>query len=224
MGSMLDVLGSYIIGGIVLVLMGAMIIGFQESTRDSMVQEISQISLAEMSQTMERELTNMGYRVYGTTKVLTLSNQGITFLSDFDNNGAIDTISYTMGNTRSGPVVTRRISRPGSIPLEWTTRGSMVLFTGFDEKGVVTFDPPKIRAVEASMLTSNLLYEKLQGSEVLGSTGASQTTTPQTSLAINQSQLMTAAVDCDAGAYWHKVIYPRNLSVELAAPAAAGGG
>ncbi|MFZ1731893.1 MAG: hypothetical protein WBQ23_13320 [Bacteroidota bacterium] len=225
MGSMLDILGSYIIGGLVLVLMGAVIIGFQDTTRETMVQEISQISLAEMSQSMERELTNMGYRVYGSQKVLSLTNQGITFLSDFDNDGVIDTISYSMVNTRTGPVVTRSISRPGSTPLEWSTRGSMVLFTGFDEKGAVTFDPPKIRAVEASMLTSNLLYERLQETSLLGSSGTSKgTASTQTSLAIDQSQLMTAAVDCEAGAYWHKVIYPRNLSVELTAPTTAAGG
>ncbi|MFA6234839.1 MAG: hypothetical protein WC824_11775 [Bacteroidota bacterium] len=223
MGGTLDLLGSYIIGGLVLMMMTAVIINLQDSARDTMVQEISQLSLAEMSQTMEREMSNMGHRVYGSEKVLTLTNQTITFLSDFDNNGVIDTISYAMQNTLTGPNVRRSISRPGSSPLVWSTRGSIVLFTGFDANGTVSFDPTKIRAVEASMLTSNLLYEKLQDGSLLGATGTSKTTTTrQTSLAIDQSQLLTAAVDCEAGAYWHKVIYPRNLSVDLDAAAVGG--
>ncbi len=213
MGSMLDLLGSYIIGGLVLILMGAMLLGFQDTTRDALMNEISQISLAERSQTMERELTNMGYRVPGNDKIVSLSNQGITFLSDFDNNGEVDTISYVMNEVNGGPVITRTISRSGASDLTWTTRGSMVLFTGYDENGSVTFNPTDIRAIEASMLTSNLLFEKIQDGTTLTSAGTANRTT-KTTLAIDQSTLLTTAVDCETGAYWHKVLYPRNLTVE----------
>ncbi|MBE0643621.1 MAG: SEC-C domain-containing protein [Bacteroidetes bacterium] len=214
---MLDTLGSYIIGGIVVIMMTAIIFNMQDSARDTMFNEISQISLAEMSQTMEREMTNIGYRVRDPQKVVSLTYRSITFLSDFDNNGEVDTISYAMQRTRSGPVVSRTISRPGQAPLNWTTRGSMVLFTGYDENGNVTFDATRVRAVEASMLTSNVLYDKLNAAAgtVSTTTGESvSTSVEETNLVVNHTQLLNTAVDCTAGAYWHKTIYPKNITVE----------
>ena len=224
---MLDTLGSYIIGGIVLVIMTAVILNMQDTARQTMFNEISQISLAEMSQTMEREMTNLGYRVRDPQKILGLSYRSIRFLSDHDNNGVVDTISYTMQRTRQGPTVTRSISRPGSAPLQWTTRGSMVLFTGYDKNGAVTFDPASIRAIEASMLTSNILYDKYAAYDRSSSTsGSVSSTTGLTevtqdgTLVVNHQDLLRTAVDCQAGAYWHKTIHPRNLTVE--APQLAG--
>ena len=218
---MLDTMGSYIIGGIVLVIMTAVILNMQDSSRQAVFNEISQFSLAEMSQTMEREMTNMGYRVEDGQKIVSMSYRSISFLSDHDNDGAVDTISYTMQRTRSGPVITRVIARPGEKPLRWTTRGSMVLFTGYDENGAVTFDPARIRAVEASMLTSNILYDRYSaltstssGTTASGTSLEGTVTTAEENLVVNHNTLLTTAVDCQAGAYWHKVIYPRNLTVE----------
>ncbi|MCZ7555973.1 MAG: SEC-C domain-containing protein [Bacteroidia bacterium] len=207
---MLDTLGSFIIGGIVLALMTTVVITMQDTTSDVVMQEMSQLSLAEMSQTMERELTNLGYRVTDPRKVVTISNQSISFLSDYDNNGVVDTITYIMTRTRTGPIVTRRIAIPGAAPKSWTTRGSMVLFTAYDRNGAVTSDPASIRAVEASMLTSNVLYDKYFATS--GGANSGSTAGIQTSL--DQTQLLASAVDCQVGAYWHKTIYPRNLNVE----------
>lgn len=224
---MLDSIGSYIIGGIVLVMMAVIILNLQDGARDAVMNEISQLSLAEMSQTMEREMTNMGYRAGDGQKIVRLSYREITFLSDYDNNGVVDTISYTMNRTRSGPVVTRSIRRPGRAPMNWTTRGSMVVFTGYDQNGSPTTDPALVRAIEASMLTSNVLYEKLSDYEsntagtVSGTSSTGVTGTAASSDVLsNHASLLTAAVDCKAGAYWHKTIYPRNLV--LVAPQLAG--
>jgi hypothetical protein len=208
---MLDTLGSFIIGGIVLTLMTVVVISLQDTTGDAVMQEMSQLSLAEMSQTMERELTNLGYRVPDAQKIVSISNQAITFLSDYDNNGVIDTITYAMTRTRSGPVVSRRIATPGAAPISWSTRGSMVLFTAYDQSGTATTDPASIRAVEASMLTSNVLYDRLNGGNYYSE---AQSGTSGTHTVLNQTELLASAVDCQAGAYWHKTIYPKNLSVE----------
>lgn len=224
---MLDSIGSYIVGGIALVMMAVIILNLQEDARDTMMNEISQLSLAEMSQTMEREMTNMGYRAGDAQKIVRMSYREITFLSDYDNNGVVDTISYTMNRTRSGPEVTRSIRRPGRAPMNWTTRGSMVIFTGYDQNGNPTTNAALVRAVEASMLTSNVLYDKLAAyeSNSVGSTSGSSSTgvsgtVQSTDMLTNHATLLTTAVDCKAGAYWHKTIYPKNLT--LVAPQLAG--
>lgn len=215
MGSSLDLLGSYIIGGLVLILMTAVILNFQEGTNETLLNEISQVSLAQMSQTMDKEINNLGYRVSGPEKVLSVDYRSIAFLSDIDNNGVVDTISYRMDRTKNGPVVTRRISSPDLGARSWTTRGAMVLFSAFDSTGAQTTDPSLVRAVEASMLTSNVLYERIgsltavsgtsTGSEGVGGAGTK-------ALQVSHEQLLATAIDVQAGAYWHKTIYPRNLS------------
>ncbi|MBR9977442.1 MAG: hypothetical protein KFH87_05085 [Bacteroidetes bacterium] len=212
---MLDTLGSYIIGGIVLMMMMGLIFGLQDTARDAVMNEISQLSLAEMSQIMERELNNMGYRVPDDQKIISITHRSITFLSDYDNNGIVDTLFYEMQRTASGPVVTRRLSRPGQVPLEWSTRGSMVLFTAYDEQNNVTFDPATVRSVEASMLTSNVLYNNMStNTNASSSEDAGSLEEENATLIVNHQQLLAVAVDCQAGAYWHKRLYPRNLTVE----------
>ncbi len=218
MGSSLDLIGSYIIGGIVLVLMTGVIINFQEGAQQATLNEISQVSMAQMSQTMDKEINNLGYRVPGQ-KIVSLNFRSISFLSDYDNNGVVDTISYTMGILKSGPVVTRRIATPGQRPLSWTTRGAMLLFSGYDSTGAVTTDPARIRGIEASMLTSNVLFENLN--RVTGSNSTLTALDGQTSqLTVSHEKILATAVDCQAGAYWHKVMYPRNLGT--IAPQIAG--
>ena len=212
MGGSLDLLGSYIIGGMVLILMTGVILNFQEDARDTVLQEISQVSMAEMSQIMDKEINNLGYRVPGDRKIVALDYRSISFLSDYDNDGIVDTISYAMHRTRQGPVTTRRIAAPGSRPLTWSTRGSMVLFTGYDSSGARTSDPSLIRAVEASMLTSNMLYQKLGSLTGTTSTSGSLSENGSASLQVSHDALLATAVDCQAGAYWHKTIYPKNLT------------
>ncbi|MCB2205806.1 SEC-C domain-containing protein [bacterium] len=218
MGSSLDLLGSYIIGGIVIILMGAVILNFQEGAQQATLNEISQVTMAEMSQTMEKELVNLGYRVPGN-KIVSIDYRSITFLSDYDNDGTVDTISYMMGKGASGPVITRRIATPGQRPMEWTTRGSMVLFSGYDSTGTQTSVASRVRAVEASMLTSNVLFEKISDANAQTSTLLSGDLDGK-QLTVSHDRLLTTAVDCEAGAYWHKVIYPRNLGT--VAPQIAG--
>jgi hypothetical protein len=58
MGGSLDIIGSYIIGGLVLVLMTGVIINFQEGAQQSTLNEISQVSMAQMTQTMDRSITS----------------------------------------------------------------------------------------------------------------------------------------------------------------------
>jgi hypothetical protein len=218
MGSSLDIIGSYVIGGIVLVMMTGVIINFQEGAQQTTLNEISQVSMAQMSQTMDKEINNLGYRVPGQ-KIVSLDFRSISFLSDYDNDGVIDTISYRMGITNNGPSITRRIATPGQRPLSWTTRGSMVLFSGFDSTGAVTTDPARIRGIEASMLTSNVLFENLD--RVTGSNSTITALNAQSSqLTVSHEKILATAVDCQAGAYWHKVIYPRNLGT--IAPQIAG--
>ncbi|HOJ03416.1 MAG TPA: SEC-C domain-containing protein [Bacteroidota bacterium] len=223
MGGSLDIIGSYIIGGIVLVLMAAVLLNLNDTTNQSVMNEMTQVTMAEMSQTMEKELSNIGYRVPDAQKVLSIDYRSIRFLSDYDNNGVVDTITYRMDRTRSGPRLTRTLSVPGQAARSWTSRGSIALFTAYDANGNPTTTPSAVRAIEASVLTSNVLYDRL------GNYASTSSSSSQQSVTVNQTALLEEAVDCESGAYWHKTLYPKNLATvapiiaESGTPGSGGG-
>jgi hypothetical protein len=212
MGGMLDTMGSFIIGGVVLLMLGGLMISMQDTTTHAVMNEISQVSLAEMSQTLERDMNNLGYRVSSMQKVLSISYRSIVFLTDTDNNGSVDTISYQLNRTTLGPEITRRIGRPGSTPQSWTSKGSMVFFTAYDSTGTLTTVATKVRAIETSMLTANTTASE---SDVANSRSVSMTTGVNGTTNLNQTEMLRANMDCETGAYWHKTIYPKNLAAVL---------
>ena len=210
MGGMLDTMGSFIIGGVVLLMLGALMISMQDSTTHAVMNEISQVSLAEMSQTLERDMNNMGYRVTSSQKILSISYRSIVFLTDTDNNGSVDTISYHLNRSTLGPEITRRIGRPGSEAQTWTTRGSMIFFTGYDSTGTMTTIASKVRSVVSSMLTANSTASE---SDVANSRALTMTTGANGTTTVNQTELLRSNIDCETGAFWQKTMYPKNLAV-----------
>ena len=203
MANLLDIAGSYLIGGLVLLMLVGVMLHLQGRAQDTVMAELSQVSMAEMSQTFDRELHNLGYRVEKGRKITGIQFDKLTFLTDYDNNGSIDTLTYSMQRTAQGPQITRTVSTPGKAKRNWTARGSLMLFTGYDSLGAATTDLAAIRGIETTMLTSNVLFSRNQA--LAESFAANKT------MVLSQDQLIAEAMDCEAGAYYHKVIYPRNL-------------
>ncbi len=213
MGSALDTFGSFIIGGVVLVMLTALVIRMQQSASDTVLNEISQVSLTDMTQTLERELGIIGYRVPSSQKILAMSNTSITFLSDLGNDGVVDTVSYATNTTNLGQEVTRTVARSGARARSWTSKGCLLLFTGYDSARAATLTAANVRSIEASMLSSNLLVrsEDVGASRVLSGTPLTRTIGSQQ--VVDHNVIMRSAVNCNTGAYWHKQVFPRNLSV-----------
>ncbi len=210
---MLDTIGSFLIGSLVLLMMVGVMLNLQSSTSETVMNEISQVTMAEMSQMMDREMNNLGYRVRFGKKLVDLKFDQIVFRSDFDNNGAVDTILYRMEMSADGPAIVRTITQPGKAPVSWRSNGSLVLFTGYDSTGNVTSDPDLMRGIESTMLTSNVLYsDETAPIEAVVLTGVDKKTQQ---LVTTQDQLLAESIDCNAGAYYHKIVYPENLSLEF---------
>ena len=129
MAAMLDLVGSFILAGFVM-LMGLRLNANVANSNDSYRADvIVQESLVSLVQSIEFDFRKMGYGVADpTTVILRADSTHITFLSDVDNNGTVDTVEWYLG----GPITStpnpndrilyRRVGKPsgsnlvGSLP------------------------------------------------------------------------------------------------------------
>jgi len=189
MSSMLDLLGSYVIGAIVLLTLSAVILNFQDETSDTVMNEIAQTTVADLGMQMERDLNRIGYRVSGPTKITRLTSSAISFLTDIDNNGVVDSIEYFMSRTQDGFQLVRRQITPGQQPITWSTGGAIVQFSGSDSTGNSVTNLALVRGVTMQIATIN----------------------PTRNVADISIQEQMAECGSDVGAFWHKRILPPNL-------------
>ena len=129
MAAMLDLVGSFILAGFVM-LMGLRLNANVANSNDSYRADvIVQESLVSLVQAIEFDFRKMGYGVADpTTVILRADSTHITFLSDVDNNGIVDTVEWYLGGSiTSTPnpndkALYRRVGQPsgsnlvGSLP------------------------------------------------------------------------------------------------------------
>ena len=98
MNILLDILGSTIIGGlIVLMLMNFNI--FQSSTKFASDSELKlQQNAKTLAEIINYDLRKIGYD-YSNTAFVEADSERISFYSDIDRNGSIDILSYFLGDT-----------------------------------------------------------------------------------------------------------------------------
>ena len=100
MSALLDVLISILMGGMLLLnVLGAQDVVAEDSSMyqgDVLVQEM----LITQVQYVEGEFRNMGYGIPpGQPAIVAAGDSSISFLTDIDRDGTIDTLSYTLGPT-----------------------------------------------------------------------------------------------------------------------------
>lgn len=97
MGSLLDVLGSFAIGGVVILLIIAFNLKMQEDTRECVSNQNIQGNTASSAEVLNYYFYKIGYKATGE-KVLLADSNSIKFVSDLDNDGNIDTTSFYTGS------------------------------------------------------------------------------------------------------------------------------
>ncbi len=108
MNEMQDILGSIVFGGIILV----MVLGFNgnisESAAIQTFHTTVQTNTTTLTNILEYDLRKLGYRVPGTLKITIADTNRIRFNGDFDNNGTVDSITYSIGSTMPAGVTNPR--------------------------------------------------------------------------------------------------------------------
>jgi type II secretory pathway component PulJ len=103
--TILDILGSMIIGGIILTMMGNINERIFENTYSTTLKVSDQSRLPNVAMIMENDIKKLGYcadytQVVDVKKcILTADTSQIKFLYDLDLNGTMDTIYYYLGQT-----------------------------------------------------------------------------------------------------------------------------
>jgi hypothetical protein len=189
MGSSLDIIGSYVIGGIVIISLTAVMLNLQGETSDTVMNELAQTTVADIGQQMERDLNRIGYRVSGGQKILRLTSTSIRFLTDLDNDGVVDTVEYFMSKSTQGIQLMRSQGTPGQQSIQWSMGAAVVEFTGTDSLGNTVSDIAAVRAVTMQLATVNPTKE------------------------VKQLNIQKQMQECgsEVGAYWHKRVLPPNL-------------
>ena len=96
MSDWIDLVGSYIIGGLVLLMIVGLNIFVSNSSTDNLYTNIAQASISTTSNIIHNDFYKIGYRIANKRIVLADSSR-IKFYSDINNEGNIDSIYYYTG-------------------------------------------------------------------------------------------------------------------------------
>jgi type II secretory pathway component PulJ len=97
MSSLLDIITATFIGAIVILMIIGIVFYIQNSSQEVNNANIAQMNLKEIAELLDYDLYKIGFRVPGN-KIILADSTRLTFLSDIDNNGKIDTIRYFVGS------------------------------------------------------------------------------------------------------------------------------
>lgn len=97
MSYLLDVLGSFAIGSLVLLMLFRFNQTMLNASNEKLIYNITQLHTVVASEVIEYDFYKIGYRVDTSAVFLACEEDGVTYLSDFDNDGTIDTVEYSLG-------------------------------------------------------------------------------------------------------------------------------
>ena len=152
MNQLLDIAGSYIIGGMVLLAVVGLTLHFSSVSQETKLAEISQRSLTDVGDIIDHDFNRIGYRIETGGKIKAISSTNISFLSDIDNNGVTDTVTYLKStNEKTGNLLFRRIGTAQNST-QWSYPISDLLVEGFDSAGTVTYTINNIKSIAVTVM------------------------------------------------------------------------
>lgn len=98
MGQLITLIGTYFLAGYITLLVLTLNIQMNSSIYQYQQDSFSSSSAIGISQTMEFDMYKAGYGTSGNS-LIQADSTAVKFLSDLDNNGTIDTVSYYMGTS-----------------------------------------------------------------------------------------------------------------------------
>jgi hypothetical protein len=101
MATLLDILQSVIIGGMIFLMILSFKFRMRVVTEDVVGYNLTQYDILQTSHTLENDFYKIGYNTSTTKKekVILAENQRLKFLSDIDNDGDIDSVLYSMSDS-----------------------------------------------------------------------------------------------------------------------------
>lgn len=110
MNQILDIAGSYLIGGFVLLMILGMMYFFNEQRRDVLYDQVGQYNIMQIGNIIDNDFNKMGYGMTSSSGdiLVSLSPSSIKFRGDLDNNNFIDSVEYYIVNKNGEQMLQRR--------------------------------------------------------------------------------------------------------------------
>ncbi|HDH57706.1 MAG TPA: hypothetical protein ENF16_03750 [Bacteroidetes bacterium] len=158
MSTMLDMVGSFIIGGLLLMMILNVNANFNMMSTENRLDLMVQENLAELIEEIEFDFRKIGYGVQNPSlSIISADTSSISFWADLDNDGTLDQVSYTLGPTSDvfGTVNPRDRILYRSIN-GTQTGGSLGVvdfqLTLYDISGTQTTDPTLVKSLDYYLL------------------------------------------------------------------------
>jgi len=100
MSDFIDLIGSFVVGSIVILIVANMNITINTAAAENLYSGVLQRNVTSTTDLIEHDLYKIGYRITGNKISVADSNQ-VKFWSDIDNDGTSDEIHYFCGDTTS---------------------------------------------------------------------------------------------------------------------------
>lgn len=149
MSTILDLVGSYMIGGLVLVGLIGLIFYFSSASQQAQLNQVAQKSIAEVGSVIEYDFNKLGYRVETGNKISGLSDSTISFRSDLNNDGTVDSVSYKLVTVSGKKFLRRYVSNQAISTWDMSCQNLFIALR--DSAGSTTNILSKIRSIEFSL-------------------------------------------------------------------------
>ena len=153
MGSQLDIAGSFILAGMMLLSFNMFIVDKQQAELTSTNQVIRQEAMSSTTSLMMFDIRKAGYHCSGD-KVLTADPDDLKFAGDIDNNGSVDTVQYAFKKTvitggKNKMLLFRSVNGAATKGADLDILS--LQFSYLDKNGASTTVPGDVKTIQASI-------------------------------------------------------------------------
>jgi len=193
MSNMLDIVGSVILFGILVVTIGRVQTNLNTAMYANSFTQITQHNAVQLARQLEADITKVGYHA-DTEKIKVADSTHIKFRADFLNNGTLDEIEYWTGDTSDAHATPNKLDFPlyrkdknGTIEQLWGTTYFRIDYYNMWYQKLAT----PVVADSLTKIYAIWLNFVMEGREPAGS-------------AIDTTYYSIT---------WQKLIYPRNMAL-----------
>lgn len=182
MNAMLEVAGSSIIGGMIVLMILQTNITITNSVYYHTLNTANQINLTTIAQVIDNDIKNAGYRVTDSIKIYSTDSTNLCIRHDIDDNGVVDSVRYAAFPGRDSDILTlkRIVNGNTSAATEFPVTDFVVRY--YDSNGRPTTFRSTVRLVKVAFTTITEQVEFAEGTlktqAMSGANGGQYVTNP----------------------------------------------
>lgn len=166
MTAMLDLIGATLISAFITLMLMTVNNNLSTTASQQYMNTNTQQNMVALTEVFQYDFKNMGYRVTDSIKIRVSEPTYMSFRTDFDNNGTVDSITYYLGTTSEltstenpdDKPLYRKVNSNTAVLNNWGI--TSLRFRYYDSLGVETSFKSKIRSFKVTVSTmSSVKYD-----------------------------------------------------------------